>query len=215
MSANADIVRDRRRAFAAPGGFHDRLIAFLARALPAAIGVIAAVMILAPLAQRGEISFLLDRNKVAVTQERIAVSGAMYRGEDNAGRPFSLTAGSAVQQSSQRPVVDMKNLVGRIQLSEGPAEITAPSGAYNYRTGQVTVPGPVEFTAADGYRMTTKGVGIDLKTRRIAGAGGVEGAVPTGTFSADRISADLAERTVTLEGRARLHMTPGKLRMPK
>ncbi len=215
MSANADIIRDRRRAFATPGGFHDRLIAFLARALPAAIGVVAAVMILAPIAQQGEISFLLDRNKVAVTQERIAVSGAMYRGQDNAGRPFSLTAGSAVQQSAERPVVDLKDLVGRIQLTEGPAEITAPSGAYNYRTGQIVVPGPVNFTAADGYRMTTKGVGIDLKKRTIAGAGGVEGAVPTGTFSADRISADLAERTVTLDGRARLRMTPGKLRMPK
>ena len=40
------------------------------------------------------------------------------------------------------------------------------------------------------------------------------GAVPTGTFSADRIVADLGERTVTLEGNARLRMTPGKLRMP-
>lgn len=215
MTAQADLIRDNRRAFAAPGGFHDRLIGFLAKALPAAIGVIAAVMILAPLTQRGEVSFLLDRNRVAVTKERIAVSKAMYRGEDKEGRPFSLTAGSAVQTSAETPVVDMKDLVAKMLLSDGPAEITASNGAYNFDTGQVAVPGPVNFTASDGYHMVTNGVGIDLRERRVAGSGGVEGAVPTGTFSADKIMADLGERTVTLQGNARLRMTPGKLRMPQ
>jgi len=45
--------------------------------------------------------------------------------------------------------------------------------------------------------------------------GGVEGAVTTGTFKADSMKADLENRTVTLEGNARLQMTPGKLRIPK
>ncbi|MCC6829497.1 MAG: LPS export ABC transporter periplasmic protein LptC [Novosphingobium sp.] len=215
MTAAADIIRDRRRHFAAPGGFHDRLIRFLSRAMPAAIGLIAAVMILAPLSPRGEISFLLDRNRVAITSERIRVDKAMYRGQDNEGRLFSLTAGSAVQVSPARPVVDMRDLVGTLQLTEGPARITAGSGAYNFNTGQVDVPGPVNVTAADGYRMTTNGVAINLKTRQVVGSGGVQGAVPTGTFSANTISADLGERTVTLEGNARLLMTPGKIRMPQ
>ena len=94
-------------------------------------------------------------------------------------------------------------------------EITAPNGKYNFDTGQVAVPGPVNVTAADGYRMVTNGVGIDLKARKLAGAGGVSGELPSGVFSADRMSADLGERTVTLEGRARLRMTPGKFRMPQ
>ena len=83
MTVQADLIRNKRRAFATPGGFHDRLIGLLVKALPAAIGLIAAVMVLTPLFQRGEISFLLDRNKVAVTDKRLAVSQAMYRGEDN------------------------------------------------------------------------------------------------------------------------------------
>lgn len=215
MSANADLIRDKRKHFATPGGFHDRLIAVLAKALPAGIGVIAAVMVLAPLSQRGEISFLLDRNKVAITDERIAVDQAMYRGQDNDGRPFSLTAGSAVQASSATPVVEMQRLVGNIQLADGPAQITAPSGSYNFDTDHVAVPGPVNVTASDGYSMVTNGIGIDLKTRKLAGAGGVSGTVPTGTFSADRMMADLGERTVVLDGRARLRMVPGKLRMPQ
>lgn len=214
MTVQADIVRSQRRAFAAPGGFHDRLIAFLAKALPAAIGMVAAVMILAPLFQRGEISFLLDRNKVAITNERIAVDGATYRGEDNSGRRFTVSAGSAVQASAARPVVHMERLLATIAMNDGPATLSASTGDYNYDTEQIAVSGPVNFTAADGYSMTTRNIDIDLKAKRVTGSGGVDGAVPTGTFSADRIIADLEERSVMLDGQARLRMVPGKLRIP-
>jgi lipopolysaccharide export system protein LptC len=112
-------------------------------------------------------------------------------------------------------VLELEDLLARIELKDGPAQIRAPGGSYNFDTSRVTVPGPVDITAAGGYRMLTQNVGIDLKTRRIAGSGGVSGTVPAGTFSAERISGDLGERTVTLEGNARLRMTPGKMRMPQ
>jgi lipopolysaccharide export system protein LptC len=205
MTLQADIIRDKRRAFAAPGGFHDRLIGVLAKVLPAGIGVVAAVMILAPLSPRNEISFLLDRNKVAVTSERLRVDNAMYRGLDNQGRPFSLTAGSAVQASAQVPVVRMANVIARILLADGPAELSAPDGSYDFDAERVT---------ADGYSMLTHGVSIDLKGQNVVGAGGVSGAIPAGTFSADRLIANLGERSVTLDGHAHLRMEPGKLRIP-
>jgi lipopolysaccharide export system protein LptC len=214
MTVQADINRNRRQIFAAPGGFHDRLIRFLAVALPAGIGVIAAVMILSPLSPRGEISFLLDRNKVAVTHERLRVDNATYRGADSDGRAFSVSAGRAVQESARVPVVRMDNLVATIVLADGPAALTAQSGTYDFDTDRVAVAGPVNFTTTDGYRMVTSHVDIDLKGRQVTGSGGVSGAIPAGTFTADRIVANLAERTVTLDGHARLHMAPGKLRMP-
>lgn len=215
MTIQADLNRDKRQHFAAPGGFHDRLVRFLARALPAGIGVVAAVMILVPLSPRNEVSFLLDRNKVAVTPERIHVDKAMYRGEDDEGRPFELTAGSAIQPTPAQPVLQLEDLMARIQLNDGPAALEAPGGSYNFDTSHVTVPGEVNFSAADGYRMITQNVEVDLKTRRLTGSGGVSGLVPAGTFAANRISADLGERTVTLEGNARLNMVPGKMRMPQ
>ena len=214
MSQAANLVRSRRQAQAAPGGFHDRLIRFLAVALPGAVGVIVAIMVLAPLSPRGEISFLLDRRKVEQTQERMRVDAATYRGEDDKGRAFSVTAGSAAQATAKVPVVRMDDLIARIQLTEGPAQLTARDGTYDFSAQRIAVNGPVDFIAADGYRMATSGVSIDLRGRRVVGSGGVSGAIPAGTFSADRIVADLAARTVTLDGHARLRMEPGKLRMP-
>jgi lipopolysaccharide export system protein LptC len=214
MTQAADIMRGKRRAFASPNGFHDRLIRFLATALPALIGVVAAVMILTPLSPRGEISFLLDRNKIAIAKERIRVASATYRGRDNQGRGFLVAAGSAVQNSAQDRVVRMRDMVASLALPDGEARISAPDGTYDYDREMVHVDGPVSVSAASGYRMSARNISIDLDRRRITGAGGIEGAVPTGTFSANRIEADLAERTVALEGNARLQMIPGKLRMP-
>lgn len=215
MSVEAVQIRDRRRHFAAPGGSHDRLIGFLARALPAAIGLMAAVMILVPLSPRGEISFLLDRNKVAVTAERIKVEDAAYRGQDDRGRGFVVTAGTAVQKSATTPIVEMLDLAARMSLNDGPARVEAPRGSYNYDTETIDVSGPVRFDAPGGYRMATRDVAIDVKRKVAVGSGGVQGAVPTGTFSAQSMKADLENRTVTLEGNARLRMTPGKMRIPQ
>lgn len=214
MTEAADQIRDQRRLWAKPGGSHDRMVRILARWLPGMVGVVAAAMIVGPLFPKGEISFLLDRTKVAMTSERLKVADAMYRGEDNQGRPFTVTAGSAVQVSAREPIVSMKGLAARIRMADGPAQLSAVAGDYDYDTETVSVTGPVQFTAADGYRMTTSHVAIDLKARRVVGSGGVSGAVPAGTFSAERIVADLEARTIALEGNARLQMAPGKLRMP-
>jgi len=215
MTAEADLQRDRRRAFAAPGSPLDRIVRWLAVGLPALVGVIAALMIITPLSPRGEVSFVLDRNKVAIAEDRLRVDNAVYRGADAQGRPFSLSAGQAVQRSVAEPVVQMRDLVARILLSQGPAVLSADAGRYNFEAETVAVDGTVEFEAADGYRMTTRGVSVDLRERTLVGSGGVEGAVPAGTFSADSIRADLSERTVALVGNARLRMVPGRLQVPR
>lgn len=213
-TSEARALRGRRQHFAAPGGSHDRLLAFLARALPMAVGIVAALMVITPLSPRGEVSFLLDRNKVALIDERLSVDNAMYRGRDNQGRPFSLMAGEAVQRSSAEGLVRMQDLVAQMVLSDGPARLSAGGGTYDIDAETVAVDGPVRLTASDGYAMVARGVSVDLKAKLMRGDEGVSGEVPAGTFSADTIRADLGARTLTLDGNARLTMIPGKLRMP-
>ena len=100
MSEAALSVRSARQIWAAPGSSHDRLIGVLRIALPVLIGILAAFLVLMPLAGSGDVSFLLDKNKVEVAKERLRIQAATYRGEDGKGQPFQLTAGSAVQKSS-------------------------------------------------------------------------------------------------------------------
>ena len=207
-------LRNQRQHFAAPDGSHDRLVTFLGRALPMGVGIVAALMIITPLSPGTEVSFLLDRNKVAMIDERLSVSNAMYRGQDDGGRPFSLTAGEAVQRSSREGIVRMEDMMAQILLRDGPARISAEGGAYDIDAEVMTVDGPLRLSAADGYTMTARGVSVDLQSRVMVGDGQVEGEVPAGTFEADRIEVDIDERKISLRGSARLTMRPGELRVP-
>lgn len=214
MSQQADQIRDQRRAFAAPGSPLDRAVRVLAVALPALVGAVVATMLIAPLSPRGEVSFILDRNKVDVAEDRLRVDNAMYRGADKKGRPFSLSAGEAVQARASVPEVRMQDLTARLLLSDGPAVLSAPAGRYDLDRQQVLIDGVVSFVAADGSRLSARGVKIDLPERSLRGDGRVEGEAPAGTFRADGMHADLDSRTVSLDGNARLRMVPGRLSAP-
>lgn len=211
-TTEAKALRSKRQLFATPGGSHDKLVAFLARALPMGVGLVAALMVITPLSPRGEVSFLLDRNSVAVIDERLSVDNAMYRGRDDFGRPFSISAGEAVQRSSAEGLVRMRDLMAQLLFEDGPARLAAPDGIYDIENEVVSVNGTINVRSADGYSMTANGVAIDLVERTISGDGGVEGSIPAGTFSADTMRADLDSRTITLQGNAKLRMVPGKLR---
>jgi len=209
-----DKARSRRRGRerqAAPGGFHDRLIKFLAIALPKATGAIVAFHVIAPFSPRSEVSFILDRDKVEQIDERLRIDNATYRGSDNKGRPFSLTAQEAVQKSSAEGIVRLDDVIARILLSDGPARLTADGGAYTIDEEFLDVNGPVMLRASDGYSLTARGVSLDLREQVLRGSEGVSGAVPAGTFSADSLKVDIETRTITLDGNARLRMVPGAL----
>lgn len=210
MSEIAVQERSRRKRWARPGSSHDRIVRTLLSILPAGIGVLGAFLVMAPLFMGGDVSFMLDKNKVDVASERLRIQSARYRGADAKGQAFVLQAGSAVQKSSAEPVVQMQELAAGIRLPDGPARLTAPRGRYDMRSEQVDVLGPIQFRAANGYSLDTTNATVDLKTRRLRSGGAVTGTTSMGNFSGDRLDADLEARTVRLTGNARLRIDPAR-----
>ncbi|MCH4893441.1 MULTISPECIES: LPS export ABC transporter periplasmic protein LptC [unclassified Sphingomonas] len=204
----------RRQAWAAPGGSHDRIIGLLRVALPMAIGVLAAFLVMAPLFDVGEMSFVLDKRKVDVAVERLRIERAQYRGTDTRGRPFQLTAGSAVQKSSAERIVQLQMLAAQLQMEDGPARLRANRGRYDLDAEQVAIDGPIAFRAASGYTLDTRDATVDLRNRRLRGTGAVTGTTPMGRFSGDRMEADLESRTVKLSGNAHLRIVPKRSNRP-
>ena len=212
MSELADREMRVRRVWAAPGGSHDSVIRVLKLALPALIGVVLAFLFFSPLEDKQEVSFVLDKDKVDTAEERLKVTSAQYRGQDDDGRPFLLSARSALQATSADPVVEIRDMSARILLTGGPAQLVAGRARYNMENDRVAVLGPILLTAADGYRMRTRDVNVDLRARTLASRGAVEGEMPLGRFSADRLRANLPDRIIVLDGRARLHIEQGAIR---
>lgn len=208
MSEIALQERSRRKHWARPGGSHDHVVRTLLLVLPAGIGVLGAFLVMAPLFMGGDVSFVLDKNKVDVASERLRIQSARYRGADAKGQPFVLTAGSAVQKSSAEPVVQLSNLAAGIRLSDGPAEVRAERGRYDMETERVAIDGPIAFRSSDGYQLDTRDSTMDLKTRKLTGTGQIDGRTPLGEFSGNSMTADLDKRTVRIEGNARLRIDP-------
>jgi lipopolysaccharide export system protein LptC len=208
MSESTRRARTKRQVWAAAGSSHDRVVLIARLALPTGIGILAAFLVMAPLTATGDVSFVLDKNKVEVAKERLKIQAAQYRGQDEKGQPFSLNAGSAIQKSSAEPIVQLNQLAAQLQLADGPAKIVAKTGRYDMDSQQVKLDGPLTFTAANGYDLKTNDATIDMRARTMVSGGAVTGTVPQGNFSANKLRADLENHIVVLDGNARLRIVP-------
>jgi lipopolysaccharide export system protein LptC len=242
VSILADQQRTQRQHWAAPSGRHDRLIKFLRFALPVAIGILLALLTFSPFSSNSELSFLLDKSKVNMATERMRITEALYRGEDNKNRPFSIQAGSAVQKSSAEPIIRMQDLKGHIMLDDGPASVVAANGLYDLAAETIRVPGPISVKSGNGYSVVANNVQLglkdqvmrslgplsfndgagfslvannviaDLRSKQIRSQNRVSGQTSVGTFSANSMSADLKTRIVRLTGNAQLRINQNQLR---
>jgi lipopolysaccharide export system protein LptC len=212
MSEAASRERDVKQRWAVPGSAHDRLVRWSKILLPGAVGILIAVLMLAPLDKKGDVSFILDKKKVENAPERMRVEAARYTGTDNKGQLFVMTANRAIQRSSDVPLVDINGMFARLALTQGPLLIAANQGRYNIDTQRVAINGPVKVAGPDGYRLATRDVTVDLKGRKLSSAGPVAGQMRLGQFQAGQLKADLGERTVVLDGGARLKIVQGAVR---
>ena len=241
MSEAAIREREVKRHWAEPGSRHDALVKAAKVGLPSLVGVLVAFLLMAPITNRAEVSFILDKNEVETAPERMRVESARYQGRDDKGQPFEISAAQAIQQTSDEPIVDIRGMLARLGLAKGPAEIRAVQGRYNIDQQKVAVSGPVRVSGPEGEQLLTRDVDIDLKTRTVASRGpalarmpvgqfqagrlqadlgervvaangGVSGRVELGTFPAPRATADLDARTVVLDGGVRLKITQGAVR---
>ena len=150
---------------------------------------------------------MLERSP-AIAMDRLNVggsqsgqqSGYISRGSGSGNNKWSLDG------------VDITDMSAQIGLDSGPARIAAEHARYDMAAQRVQVGGPILVTAADGYRLETRDVTVDLNDRSLASRGAVDGRMPLGRFRADSLRADLGTRIVVLDGRARLHIVQGAVR---
>jgi lipopolysaccharide export system protein LptC len=212
MSELANQERATKQRWAVPGSSHDRVVRFAKIALPSAVGIVIAFLAMAPLENRGDVSFILDKNQVENAPERMRVEQARYVGEDNRGQKFLIVADRALQRSSEEPIVDISGMLARFGLSQGPVTVAANQGRYNLDEQRVAVDGLVKVSGPEGEQLVTHDVTVDLKRNLMTSKGQVSGRMELGQFRAGRLRADLDSRTVVLDGGTRLKIVQGAVR---
>ena len=73
MSEAATKERAVKQHWAEPGSRHDKVVRATKFGLPILIGGLAALLAIAPFDKRGDVSFILDKNKVDQAPERMRV----------------------------------------------------------------------------------------------------------------------------------------------
>ena len=212
MSEAALRKRSTKQRWAIPGGAHDRVVGWSKIALPMTVGVLIAVLMLAPLDKRDDVSFILDKKKVDSAPERMRVEAARYTGSDDKGQLFTIRAERAIQRSSDVPLIDIAGMSARMSLANGPVSLAANRGRYDIDAQRLAIDGPVAVVGPEGYRLSTSDVLVDLKARHLQSDGRVRGSMRLGSFEAGQLEADLGERTISLTGGARLKIVQGGVR---
>lgn len=198
--------------WAKPNSGHDRLVRWSKIVLPSAVGVLVAILAVAPLQKKGDVSFILDKKKVQTAPETLRVESAHYTGTDQKGQQFLVTANRAIQPNSNTPIVNINGMSAKIDQTKGPLFITGNQGRYNSDTQRMAIDGPVNVHGADGFKLNTSDVLVDMNTQQLASQRPAQGATNLGQFKANSIRADLNTHTIVLEGGARLKIVQGAVR---
>ncbi len=212
MSEAALRTRAAKRRWAEPGGRHDRVVRLAKIGLPVGGAALLLLLVVSPFDREGDVSFILDKKDVEKSEERMRIESARYIGEDNSGHKFIIRADRAIQPTSDQPLVNIMGVRARLDLADGPVGMAALKGQYDLDRKLIAVAGPIHVAGPNDYDLRTRDVTVDLAARKIHSDGPVTGRMELGDFKAGRLSADLDNRTVTLDGGVRLKIEQGAVR---
>jgi lipopolysaccharide export system protein LptC len=175
----------RIRKTPSPGGLARRrmIINLVKWLLPAA-----ALLLLATIALWPEINRMTDTARVAYKRLSGETAGANltdvhYRGVDEQGRPYTVTAATARQIGPDR--IDLTTLKGDITLANGTwLMLQSKNGVYLQQANQLDLSHDVTLYRDDGTTLTTASAAIDLKNGAAAGAEPTHAEGPFGTLDA-------------------------------
>jgi lipopolysaccharide export system protein LptC len=195
MSASAEpgrtggylAVESRRaeRLVPTPGGLARRrwMINTSKFVLPAAAVLLLASVILWP-----EFNKATDAARVVMTGFRAAMDGARitnahYRGVDDRGRPFTVTAATAVQRDVEQ--IDLTSPNGDMTLENGSwIDVKSRFGVFTRKAQQLDLYDDVVMYRDNGTTMTTSSATVEMKAGAASSAAPTHVEGPFGTLDA-------------------------------
>ena len=156
----------------------------LKRVLPGIALLLLVALAVAPSWQSGS-----DKDRVtyhlskAQNNETSSMEGATYRGRDQHGQPYVVTAASVVQHSGG--AAQLISPQGSITLKSGAwLMLKSATGEYQSKTDQLDLNGDVTLYRNDGTIMTTSRASINLHTSSATGTAPVQVSGPFGVLDA-------------------------------
>lgn len=157
-------------------------------------------------------AFLKDFEDISTSADELRMANPRFAGVDDKGRPFEITAESAMQTSNDRNFVELDQ--PRAVQGDGDAVsvVTADRGLYQSETNILDLEENVTLAheiGADTYVLRTPSATVAIKDEIVTSDSGVGGESDDGgALRADRMKAYNGEGRVVFEGNVRMRIYP-------
>lgn len=160
-----------------------------------------------------EKSSLSEMNFKGAIQGRNRLSSPRFQSIDEKGRPYYLTAKSALQKSNH--TADLEIPYSKMQMEDGAIiEINSDTGFYNDLTKKLDYRDNVKLRSDTGYDLRTSLAHVNLQEKQALGDQHVEGEGPTGKIWAQGFHA-IQGGVIHFKGKSRLIIEKDKQAAPK
>jgi lipopolysaccharide export system protein LptC len=157
-----------------------------------------------------------EGNKVALTFEQLdrvendlAMLKPQLTGTDDDGRPFKVTAATAVQEGLGSDTIRLEDVIADIGLKDGRTlHITAAKGVADTKNHRLEVSGGIHLTSNDGYDARTASASADLKAGTIQGDTPIEASGKFGSVTALRFALNQATGQFRFTGNVHMVFNP-------
>jgi lipopolysaccharide export system protein LptC len=134
-----------------------------------------------------------------------------FVGTDKAGRPYVVTADSAVQDKDNQRLISLANLKTDVSLEEDhQVKASARQGLFNQQEMTLELFGPVAIFSSYGYELHTAGAFLNLNEGTARSTEPVEGMGPMGTITANRMWVSEKGASIFFEGNVHMHIKNDK-----
>ncbi len=194
---------DRRRHGSAS---HTRLVNLLKLFLVAlAAGLILTVIAWSTGDNDGEGIPFTFKSISGVGSDQQTMVDPKYVGSDKNGRPFVVTADTAMQHKDNQRIVSLANLRADISVDvDHQVKATARQGLFNQDQLTLELFGPVAIRSSKGYQLYTAGAFVNLSEGTAYSTEPVEGEGPLGTITANRMRVGEKGASIFFSGRVHL-----------
>jgi lipopolysaccharide export system protein LptC len=194
---------------------HSRLVRFLRFALPAAILIIAAVIVVATFVKPFRLiaPFPIDPGKLSLSGTKIIMELPRVTGYTTDQRPYELTARAAAQDLTRLDVLELSEINAKVELRDGQrVNITSINGVYDTKAEVLRLNDHITISSTSGYQGRLSEATVYVSSGNIISESPVEVQLPNGTLNANRLEVKENGALIRFGGGVEMNLKPEQMR---
>jgi lipopolysaccharide export system protein LptC len=169
---------------------HSRFVRFLRFAIPAFIGVVAVVILVAAFFNPFRLitAFPIDPGKVSLSGTKIVMELPRLNGFTNDARPYELTARAAAQDITKPEILELKDITAHMAMQDGQrVDLNAINGIYDTKSEVLKLKDHIVLLSSSGYESHLSEATVNVGTGNIVSESPLDVKLTNGFLNANRL----------------------------